>query len=497
MVINRFEKLNGMRILNVFLVLFAITLSLTSCKVKKRNATELLVPEAGIINHATVPDITECDIRLHISVLASDSLHGRKAGTPYEAMAAEYIKEKFESLGLKAFNGNYYQKVPISTRKYFSNCELNFDGYKGDYPEDFRPVIMFDSLTVAGEVFFAGNGDDSNFENIDVKGKWAMVLENDNSILYDIKATIKSKGALGLLVIGIDGTTGKERIVLPVDSVPMIKVSYPLADRLFAHAGTSITEVLSKAKQGENQNMAIPVILTATVKSVSDSLTSQNVVACLKTKDTQNGNKYIVIGAHYDHLGTKTDDDSVLIYNGADDNASGVAGMLEIAEKLCAEKKLKYNVIFAAFGAEELGLIGSQYFCNNPPVPLEDIKLMVNMDMIGRMDSSNHAYINTIKPNVSLDAVVDKVKKSHRNINVVVSSDNHYQSTDHFSFYNKHIPVISFITGLHKDYHTPNDTIGAINFRGEKRLLDFVYDLVSSPAMDDCIRSFTSSDVNP
>ena len=424
-------------------------------------------------------------------------MRGRKGGSPYEAKAAEYIKERFISLGLKPFNDNYFQKFPVSTHKYFNNCKLYFDDYKGEYPADFRSMIMFDSLTVAGNVVFAGYGKDSDYTNLNVKGKWVMILEGENSILYEKKATAKANGALGVLAVGIDGTSGNERYVLSSDSVPLIRISYNFADRLLAHAGTTVHEVLSNAKQGENQSINIPITVTATIKSATQATMSQNVVACLKTNNPEYENSYIVIGAHYDHIGTQMEGDRMLINNGADDNASGTAGMLEIAEKLRSNKKLKYNFIFTAFGAEEEGLIGSQFFSNNPPVPLEKIKLMVNMDMIGRMDSVNHVYINTIEPNDKLNAVVNAIKDSHPDINAVISSESLYRSTDHYSFYNKHVPVISFITGLHKDYHTPRDTIGAINFKGEKRLLDFVYDIVISPAMDNCIRSFTSSDVKP
>ena len=456
--------------------ILAIFLLLVSCKAGKQDLVNLTPRE--VIEYKTVTDITENDIRWHIGVLASDSMYGRKAGTLYETLAADYIKERFKSLGLKSFNDNYYQSVPITSRRYFQDCEINFEDYKGDYPADFRPMIMFDSLTVASEVVFAGYGNDSDYENLNVKGKWVMILEGSNSILYERKTTAKTNGALGVLAIGKDGTSGEERYVLHVDSVPIIRISQNLSDRLLAYAGTNVSEVLEKVKTGEKQNIHIPVIVNATVKSTTQWVSSQNVVAYLEASDSNNENEYIVIGAHYDHIGTKTVGDSILVCTGADDNASGVAGILEIAEKLCSEKKLKYNILFAAFGAEELGLIGSGFFCNNPPVPLERIKLMINLDMIGRMDSSNHAYISTIEPNDRLNAVADRIKDSHPDINAVISLDNHLRNTDHSSFYKKHVPAMSFTTGLHSAYHTPADTIGSINYRGEKLLLNYVYDFI-------------------
>ena len=478
-------------------VILVISLSLISCKVGKQDSAIPVPQEIETSKYRTVADITENDIHWHIGVLASDSMQGRKSASPYEVLAAEYIKENFKSLGLKSFNDNYFQTFNVSTRKYFDNCEFYFDRYKAEYPTDFRSMIMFDSLTITSEVVFAGFGYESDYKNINVKGKWVLILEESNSILYERKATAKTNGASGVFVVGIDGTTGAERYVLQSDSTPLIKISHNLADRLLMHAGTAVQEVLSKAKQGENQNINIPVPVTATIKSTTQATTSQNVVAYMKSNNPEYENSYIVIGAHYDHIGTKKVGDSILINNGADDNASGVAGILEIAEKLCSNKEFKYNVIFAAFGAEEMGLIGSSFFCNNSPVPLEKMKLMINLDMVGRLDSNNNVYINTGKPNDKLSTVVDVIKDSHPNINPVFSFESYMQGSDHTSFYSKKIPVLFFLTGLHDDYHKPSDKIETINYKGEKLLLDFVYDIVISPAMDDCIRSFTSSGVSP
>ena len=338
-----------------FYVLFAISLIFSSCKVSKENTATTTSFATEILKYTTVPEITENDIRWHISVLASDSMQGRATSTPYEAKAAEYIKEQFQFLGLKAFDDNYLQSITCYSHR-------NVSGY-------------------------------------------------------------------GIIDV--------------------------------------------------------------------DEVMSQNVVGYLETADSENENGYIVIGAHYDHVGTKKNDDSVEIYNGADDNASGVAGILEIAEKLKAGEKLKYNVIFAAFGAEEMGLVGSREFCNNPPVPLEKIKLMINLDMIGRMDSDNHVFINTAEDTNLFSPLIDEIKKLHPDLNVDFALDSYLQGSDHTSFFNKKIPAIFFTTGTHKDYHKSTDTPDSINYQGTKQLLDFVYDFVISPAMDSCIRSLTSSDVSP
>jgi len=474
--------MNSKKILFFLFAIFPVFSLFTSCKVNQQNVVTISpsLLETGIPKKVTVTDITEEDIRNHISVLASDSMQGRKINTPYEAMAAEYIKEQFNSLGLKAFDNNYLQPVPVYSNSKFTGCEFYFDGYKGKYPEDFRSVILFDSLKVEGEVVYAGYGNDSDYGNMDVRDKWVLIVENNNSILYERKTTAKEKGASGLLVIGKDGTSGDDRYVLPADSMPIIKISHPLASQLFSQAGISLSDVLKKLETVENNVIAIPVVVNVTIKSETQWVMSQNVVGYLENAGSGNDKGYIVVGAHYDHVGTKTDDDVVQIFNGADDNASGVAGVLEIAEKLNAGHQLKYDIIFVAFGAEEAGLVGSRVFCDNPPVPIEKIKLMVNLDMIGRMDSTNHIYINTIEATSRFDTVLDEIKKMYPAVNVAFKLDGYLRGSDHTSFFNKNIPVVYFTTGLHNDYHKPTDTADRINLKGQKILLDFVYDFIIS-----------------
>ena len=461
-----------------FFILIAICLLQISCKSTKQNVADINAADAQTVKYATTPDITEDDIRWHISALASDSMQGRQAGTPFEPLAADYIKEQFKSIGLKAFDNNYLQSVPVYSRKTFTDCKLSFEGFEGNYPTDFRSMIMFDSITVSGEVVFAGYGYNVDYTNLDVKGKWVMILEENNGILYERKATAKEKGASGVLAIAKNGTTGDERYVMPSDSTPMIKVSHNLSNNLLAHAGTTVQEILDKTGKGENPIFSIPIVVNSTIKSSTNWLMSQNVVGYIETGDSANEKDYIVIGGHYDHVGARMVDNNMQIYNGADDNASGVAGVMELAEKLISGKKLKYNVIFIAFGAEEMGLIGSRFFCNNPTVPLEKIKLMVNLDMIGRMDSNNRVFINTVKSTEQFNPTVDEIKKLYPDLDVSFTSDSMWQGSDHTSFFNKKIPAIFFTTGMHNDYHKPTDTVDSINYNGEKQLLDFVYEFI-------------------
>ena len=205
----------------------------------------------------------------------------------------------------------------------------------------------------------------------------------------------------------------------------------------------------------------------------------QSVIACLEGVDSLLKKEYIIVGSHYDHLGKRTfptiNGDSTVIYNGADDNASGVAGVMELAEKLVSVGNLKRSIMFVLFGAEEQGgLPGSRYFCDNFPSPLGDIKLMINMDMIGRMDSLNIVYVHTDSPNSIL---LKTVGISYPCISLTFDSQSRMQS-DQRSFAAKNIPILYFTTGYHPEYHTPNDIISTINFDGQKKLLDMIWDFI-------------------
>jgi len=215
-------------------------------------------------------------------------------------------------------------------------------------------------------------------------------------------------------------------------------------------------------------------------KGVTDipSVKTCNVVGLLEGTDPILKNEYIVLGAHYDHLGlngaSSKKPDTVGIHHGADDNASGTAALLALAEKLAADKtKLKRSVIFIAFGAEEQGLLGSKYFVEHPLVPLTQIKLMMNMDMVGRMNAEKHLYMGGA---ASFTGGMELMKGLGpvANINpIVIAYD--VGGSDHVSFFKKNIPVLGFHTGGHPQYHTPEDTVDLINFHGEKLICDYLY----------------------
>jgi hypothetical protein len=214
--------------------------------------------------------------------------------------------------------------------------------------------------------------------------------------------------------------------------------------------------------------------------AVTDSLRpTKNVIGFL-----DNGAVYtIVIGAHFDHLGmgrqgsSKAENPEGQIHNGADDNASGVAGLLELARYFSQNKvREPFNFLFISFGAEELGLQGSRYFVNKPTVPLEDINFMVNMDMIGRYDHHRGVGIGGYGTSEQWPEIFKDVKSDTKFFTDRAGSG----GSDHGSFYAKQIPVLFFHTGGHDDYHKPGDDFEKINLDAESKILNIEIQLIEN-----------------
>ena len=189
----------------------------------------------------------------------------------------------------------------------------------------------------------------------------------------------------------------------------------------------------------------------------------------------------MVIGAHYDHLGYGEEGSrhtgEPAIHNGADDNASGVAAMLFLAEKLAKSKKQKNNYLFIAFSAEEMGLHGSKHFVSIPTMPLEEVNYVINMDMIGRLNEEKTLVINGAGTSPVWKDVLNKVSVDGISIK---TTDSGIGPSDHTSFYLKDIPVLHFFSGQHTDYHKPEDDAKLVNFEGLVSISNFIYTLIQN-----------------
>ncbi|GHB78636.1 M20/M25/M40 family metallo-hydrolase [Persicitalea jodogahamensis] len=235
------------------------------------------------------------------------------------------------------------------------------------------------------------------------------------------------------------------------------------------------------APKGGNDSFFEPFGVVIHFEGVPHQVTARNVVGYLDNEAEQT----IVIGAHYDHLGkgyqsgSLTPDSQNLIHNGADDNASGVAGLIELARHFAGNTvKEKYNLLFIAFSGEELGLLGSKFFVDHPTIPMESVAMMVNMDMVGRLDDSKGVTIGGWGTSPEWGKILPGLsQKNGLNYNVDSSG---VGPSDHTSFYLKEKPVLFFFTGVHSDYHKPSDDSDRINAAGERKILQLIVDLVDA-----------------
>lgn len=183
----------------------------------------------------------------------------------------------------------------------------------------------------------------------------------------------------------------------------------------------------------------------------------------------------VVIGAHYDHLGMGGEGslhrDGAAIHNGADDNASGVAVMLELAYRLKTSDLKGQNYLFMAFSGEEMGLLGSNYFTKNPTIALDKVSYMINMDMVGRLNKESVLAINGVGTSPRWNQIVNATNKDF----TLVTTDSGVGPSDHTSFYLNDLPVLHFFTGQHEDYHKPGDDAEKLNYKGMQQIADYIY----------------------
>ena len=463
-----------------------------------------------------VAEITISELRQHIAFLASDSLKGRKPGTDGGRIAAEYIAEEISNTGLSLLENNSFQYFDVVTSiSAGKNNAFRFEDFEGEAEKDFIPLSFSENGNVTMSVIFAGYGFDittdsiswNDYSGLDVTGKWVMVLRGDpednphgifseHNSLRKKTLIARDHGAAGILFLsGPEFDETDELIPLVYDqsqsgsAIHAIHIKRSVANRIIKESGYTISQLEQRLISDRKPvSFIVQEEITASIDLVKQTVTTQNVAGILYGSDPMLKEEIIVIGAHYDHLGFggahsgSRRPDTLVIHNGADDNASGVAAILEIIEKLKAEQtKLKRSILFLSFGAEEMGLLGSKYFVNNPLVDLGKIKLMFNLDMVGRLDSTTKAItVGGTGTAVGLSDLVQRFAEGE-DLNVKLSSEG-YGPSDHTSFYVENIPVLFFFTGVHEDYHTPEDDVEKINLSGEILVAEFVHDLIIEAA---------------
>jgi aminopeptidase YwaD len=490
----------------------------------------LSLPTLAQHNPNPRPEITAGEILHHIQYLASDELQGRRAGTEFADQAAVYVAEEFRRYSLRSLgnDGSYFQEfefvsgVRLGDRNSLTASigprQLNYS-----VKSDFTPLAFSKDTTVTGEVVFVGFGISASdlqyddYSDVDVHGKVVLALhygpEGDNPhgkfskylpLRYKVM-TAREKGASALLLVTGELDDEKDELMkLRYDlafgdaGIPCMHIKRSIAEEILRPVGMSLKEVQEKLRASQKPAsmliQGVSVALSSDVQKIRSS--TRNVVGLLPGSDPILRDEYLVIGAHYDHLGLggagSLIPDTVAIHHGADDNASGTAGVLELAQAFAAQKsELKRSILFMAFGAEEVGNLGSDYFMKHPLVPLEKIVGMINLDEIGReRDSSLIVYGVGTSP--LWKGLLDRFNNPKR-FNLKLNPEG-FGPSDHASFYAKDIPVLFFFTGVHPDYHKPSDTFEKINLVGEQDILGFVFNVAREVVNRDEKPLFTRAD---
>ena len=493
----------------------------------------------------TASAITVDDLKSHIEYLASDELEGRLTGTAGEKLATAYVASQFQKYGLApdGDGGRFFQKFGFTAGVAVGkDCALSLRiGERTFSPavdQEWRPVSFSTTGKVGDKgIVFAGYGLElkkpedggegySSYVHTDVKGKWVMVLrfspENAPEELrrellrmsqLRHKATLaRRKFAAGIIFVTGPETETRDQLVpmrfdaaLADSGIPAISLSTDLAEKLVKSAGKDLSAIQKKLDQGEMiPGFPIPgAVIGAVIDVDQEKRTGRNVIGRLSAgQKAAHPKPAVIVGAHVDHLGPKagpgslaTDDEKDQIHHGADDNASGVAAMMEIAEYLADQQRagklaLKRDIIFSAWSGEELGLLGSSHFVRDAArtnlgdenAPLGTLfSACLNMDMVGRL---RKALI--LQGTGSSDYWSGAIERSNVPIGLPITTQKDtYLPTDATNFYLRNVPILNAFTGSHKDYHTPRDTADKINYEGARDIARFMALITRGLAISD------------
>ena len=450
------------------------------------------------------PKITEAELLAHIKYLSDNKREGRFPGSQGSKEAIDYISKQFKTNNiLPGGTKDFLQPFEfIAGIKADNDTRLVLDGKDLSLNKDFIPIEFSSNGKFEGEIAFVGYGfliNDSiswnDYKGINLDGRWALIFSGapggdhphskfrNHSALRKKAILAKDKNALGVIFVNQKGNEGLKTLKHTPNSlsigIPVIQIKRDIANQLLSQRLNDLQIKLDEQKQP--QSFSIDKNIRGELKLKREIKLIPNVIGIIPGNDLKLKEEYIVLGAHFDHLGLGEEGSgslmpgSKLIHNGADDNSSGTAALLELSSKLSKNKGLlKRSIILMGYNAEEEGLLGSKYFVNNPTVDLQSIVAMINMDMIGRMSNNAVTVGGTGTANI-FEPTLKEINKDH-NLKLKMSPEG-FGPSDHASFYINNIPVLFFFTGTHSDYHKPSDDWQRINIEGQKKITDFIYDL--------------------
>ncbi|MES1221630.1 MAG: M20/M25/M40 family metallo-hydrolase [Bacteroidota bacterium] len=424
------------------------------------------------------------NLERHVGFLADDKLEGRRAGTAGETLAMNYIQGEFEQIGLSPKgNSGFTQSFDINDGKQVDSSTYFFIKNKGlKVDKDFFPLAFSANAAIQAQPALALQEADMpwffNLKETLEENKDNPHFDLDDFIKTKIKE-VQKKGASSLIIYNTSSIddkllfNGKDRS--ETVKIPVIYVTKDNAKKYFSD---------------EAATLDIKFNIAVTEKK----RVGHNVEGYLNNEAAST----VIVGAHFDHLGYGEDGNSMLrtgehlIHNGADDNASGTAALIELARMLKNSKIKNTNFLFVAFSGEELGLFGSKYFTENPTIDLKSVNYMINMDMVGRFNDSTHGLtIGGYGTSPQWENAINTTnKKSFFAIKIDSSGTG---PSDHTSFYRKDIPVLFFFTGLHSDYHRPTDDADKINYTGEYLIVRYINDIITTLSKQNQKLAFTKT----
>ena len=492
----------------------------------------LILCTAFILSHELLAQANYESIKSNLSQLADDKMEGREPGTAGGKAAAELIKSEFRKYGLKYFGDDYFQnfKYPASV-KVAPSSSMSISSLlerPGLPKEEWKKVnkvfpintdwqvmpFSADADLKELQVAFVGFGVSASdlqyddYAGIDVKGKAVIVLADStlngnskynflneySSVRYKIM-NAREHGAAAVLLVKRQSDSAN--VFYPAEferfasqtGIAVVQVSRTAIGKYFPKNKfiIDLEKDINKTKKPASI-LLDNITINLKVEQITEYIEIPNVVAYVPGTDTKLSNEYLVVGAHFDHLGwgrsNSTYRGKPMVHNGADDNASGTAAMMELAS-IYSKNPAPRPIIFIAFNAEEFGLIGSAHFVKNSPVDTKQIISMINFDMVGRMANRNLSILGTGTSNLYAN-IIDSIAKIDSL--TITKMQEGFSPSDQSSFFAADIPVLMMFSGLHSDYHTPNDDINKINFEGVRDIVNYT---------EKIIRTIANSPVRP
>jgi len=465
-----------------------------------------------------------------IKYMASDEMGGRQPGTPGIKLCEDYIVAEYKKAGLKPLeDGTYFQELEVgATRKVDKKAtRLELKGpndaeLKLDLGKDFQQLVCRKDFDLSSDLFFAGYGitaDEHNyndFDGVDVEGKIVVLIryepqsEDANSVFdgtdnstyasasRKIIAARRAKAAGILMVNDSMNASDVDELVQPdrfrTNSLPIAQIKRSVLDEVLKSSplstptGKQLASIKSVEEQIDSNLEPISQAIegwTAEFKSgfIQEKTKTSNIIGIIEGEGP-NADETIVIGGHYDHLGMGAYGSRAPgrkeIHNGADDNATGTAAVIELARRFNArDKKPGRRLVFICFTAEEMGLLGAVHYCKNPIYPLEKTAAMINFDMIGWLRDDKLTLYNW-NSSPQLDAVFETANEDF-NFNLSKPARG-FAGSDHLPFNQRQVPNVFVHTGQNAVYHTPEDDFEAIDCKGALKVIDYTEKIVDGLA---------------